>query len=249
MHLRAVADSIEVTAWGPGGDWTLEHAPELLGFDDDASDFQPFHPVLRDAHRRLAGLRIGRTSAVVEALVPSILEQKVAGKEAWRSYAGLVHAVSEPAPGPLGLLLPPSPERLGELPYHAFHRFGIERRRAVAMTRACGRARRLEETTTMSAEEAHRRLTAFPGIGEWTAAEVATVALGDPDAVSVGDYHLPHVVSWALAGEPRGDDDRMLELLEPYRGHRGRVIRLIEAAGMWPPRFGPRQRLRSIAGM
>ena len=72
------------------------------------------------------------------------------------------------------------------------------------------------------------------------------VALGDADAVSVGDYHLPNVVAWALAGEPRGDDARMLELLEPYRGHRGRVMRLLLAGGVGPPRRGPRLQLRHL---
>jgi hypothetical protein len=43
-----------------------------------------------------------------------------------------------------------------------------------------------------------------------------------------------------LAGEPRGDDARMLELLAPYAGQRGRVIRLLEAARIKIPRFGPR---------
>ena len=70
--------------------------------------------------------------------------------------------------------------------------------------------------------------------------------LGDSDAVSVGDYHLPNLVSWALAGEPRGNDDRMLELLEPYRGHRGRVVRLLEKGIGHAPRYGPRLALREI---
>jgi 3-methyladenine DNA glycosylase/8-oxoguanine DNA glycosylase len=78
---------------------------------------------------------------------------------------------------------------------------------------------------------------------------VAAVALGDPDAVSVGDYHLPHLVAWALAGKPRGDDALMLELLEPFRGNRGRVLRLLELGGHHAPRFGPRRPLRSIAGL
>jgi len=99
----------------------------------------------------------------------------------------------------------------------------------------------------MEPEAARRRLRALPGIGPWTAAEVTALALGDPDAVSVGDFHLPHVVSWALAGEPRGSDERMLELLEPYRGHRGRVLRLLQLAGITAPRFGPRMPLRWIA--
>ena len=101
----------------------------------------------------------------------------------------------------------------------------------------------------MAPAEATRRLRVLPGIGAWTAAEVSLVALGDADAVSVGDYHLPHHVAWALAGEPRADDARMLELLEPYRGHRGRVIRLVVAGHPGPPRFGPRLPLNSIANV
>ncbi|HXF57914.1 MAG TPA: DNA-3-methyladenine glycosylase 2 family protein, partial [Actinomycetota bacterium] len=111
---------------------------------------------------------------------------------------------------------------------------------------AARHARRLEDLVGRSREEAYRRLLALPGVGPWTAAEVALVALGDADAVSLGDYHLPHAVAWALAGEPRGTDQRMLELLEPYTGHRGRVLRLIAAAGIRPPRFGPRLPLRSF---
>ena len=74
-------------------------------------------------------------------------------------------------------------------------------------------------------------------------------AFGDPDVVSVGDVHLPSTVSWALAGEPRATDERMLELLEPFRGQRGRVVRWIESAGIQAPRFGPRMPPRRIAGI
>ena len=101
----------------------------------------------------------------------------------------------------------------------------------------------------MALDAAYRRLRALPGIGPWTAAEVAMRALGDPDAVSVGDFHLPNLVAFALAGEARGDDARMLDLLEPYRGHRGRVIRLLEASGLRPPVRGPHLQLRSIAAI
>jgi 3-methyladenine DNA glycosylase/8-oxoguanine DNA glycosylase len=73
------------------------------------------------------------------------------------------------------------------------------------------------------------------------------VAYGDPDVVTVGDYHLPHLVSWALAGEPRGTDERMLELLEPFAGNRGRVVALLALAGLGAPRFGPHMPIRSFA--
>ena len=191
---------------------------------------------------------------MVEALVPTILEQKVVGIEARRSYAHLVRALGEPAPGPAGaagMRVPPSPGTLAATPSYVFHRFGVERKRADTIRTACTYAARLEETVAMATDDARRRLTALPGVGPWSAAEVGMVALGDADAVSVGDYHLPHQVAWALAGEPRADDARMLELLEPYRGQRGRVIRLLlngSPVGL-PPRRGPRMPLRSIAAI
>ena len=99
----------------------------------------------------------------------------------------------------------------------------------------------------MDLPSARQRLEAFPGVGPWTAAKVALVALGDPDAVQVGDYHLPHIVAYALEGKPRSTDERMLELLEPYRGHRARAVRLIGLTGIGAPRFGPKMPLRNIA--
>ncbi len=227
-------------AWGPGAEWALDALPDLVGAADTADDFRPTDPVVADLHRRHRGLRISRSAAVVEALVPSILEQKVLGLEARRSYARLVRAFGEPAPGPGALVVPPDPAALAATPSWAFHRFGVEARRADTVRLACSYASRLEEVAGMVMDDAYRRLTAVPGVGRWTAAEVALVALGDADAVSVGDYHLPNLVAWALAGEPRADDARMLELLEPYRGHRGRVIRLIVSGGPHPPRYGPR---------
>lgn len=241
--------TVEAEAWGPGAHWCLEHAPLLLGLDDDPASFAPAHPVLHRIHRRLKGLRVGRSDAVVEAIVPAILEQKVTSIEARRSFRKLVAAYGEPAPGPLGLVLPPAPRVLATLPYHAFHRFGIERRRADTIRRACSYAHRLEEARSLSAAAARARLLALPGVGPWTAAVVAGAAFGDADAVIVGDYHLPHLVAWALAGEPRADDRRMIELLEPYEGHRGRVLRLLRAGAGKGPSHHPHLRIRSISAI
>jgi 3-methyladenine DNA glycosylase/8-oxoguanine DNA glycosylase len=249
LHLRTLEDGLQARAWGAGRQWLLDRAARLVGADDDPRRFTPTHPIVAELHRRMPGLRIPRTERVAEALVPSVLEQKVTGIEARRSWVALARRYGERAPGPADLLLPPEADRLAELPYHAFHPLGIERRRADTIRRACRVARRLEEACVMDSAAAARRLQAVPGIGPWTAAEVALVALGDRDAVSVGDYHLPHQVAWALAGEERGDDARMLELLEPFRGHRGVVVRLIAAAGLGPPRRAPRARLRSFARM
>ena len=242
-HHRPAA--VLARAWGPGAEQAMASAPALIGEDDEPHRFQAHHPVLRRLQRSHPGLRLPRSGRVFHALLPAILEQKVTGTEAFRSYAALLRTKGEPAPGPGDLLLPPAPETVAGLPYHAFHPLGVERRRADVIRRAASRAAWLEGAR--DAAEASRRLTALPGIGPWTAAEVVRSAFGDPDAVSVGDYHVPNMVAWALAGEPRADDARMLELLEPYRGQRGRVQRYLEVARITAPRHGPRMSPRSIA--
>jgi 3-methyladenine DNA glycosylase/8-oxoguanine DNA glycosylase len=88
-------------------------------------------------------------------------------------------------------------------------------------------------------------LRAVPGIGPWTAAEIAQRALGDADAVSVGDLHLPRLVGWALAGRPF-DDDAMLAELAPYTPHRHRAVRLVELSGVGMPHFAPRYQVRDF---
>jgi 3-methyladenine DNA glycosylase/8-oxoguanine DNA glycosylase len=214
---------------------------------DDDSSFQPRHPVVAGLHHALPGLRVPRTEAVLEAVVATIVEQKVAGMDAWRSYRALVRSLGEPAPGPAGLMLPPDGRTLARTPYFVFHRFGLERRRAEAIRFAAARASSLEAVADVDLGSGRTRLLALPGVGPWSAAEVMRLALGDADAVSVGDYHLPHMVTYAFTGERKGSDERMLELLEPYRGHRGRVQLLLEAGGIGPPRRGPRMPLRNLA--
>lgn len=247
VRLQRRDGHIEVQAWGDGAEWAVHNAPAWCGQQDDDSGFAPKHPLIARLHREIRGIRMPRTGAVFEALIPTVILQQVTTEEARSSYHHLVNAMGDPAPGPLPLKIPPSADLLARTPYWRFHRFGIERRRADIIIRAARSAKRVEETAGMDIEAAYRRLLAFPGVGPWTAAKVAMVALGDADAVPVGDYHLPHSVGFAFEGTARSSDDRMLELLEPYRGHRARVIRLIIAAGIIAPRFGPRKPLRNIA--
>ena len=192
-------------------------------------------------------MRFPSWSTVVEILFPTILEQKVHGRAARDAFRKIVYRYGERAPGPRKLWLQPPPEALAGLPYYEYHPFGVEQRRAAIVREVCARAGRMEEALCFPSDRARTRLQAITGVGVWSSAEVARIAWGDPDAISLNDFHVPHTVAWALAGEARGDDARMLELLEPYKGQRARVVRLIEAAGIAAPKFGPRMAIQPIA--
>ena len=232
-------------AWGPGAGWLLDSLPAQLGCHDDRAGFTARHPVVGELALRYEGLRIGRSGRVFEALVPAVLEQKVVGREAHRAWRYLLGKFGAAAPGPApdGMRVFPSPRTWARIPSWDWHRAGVEGVRARTIITAAAVAARLEQALEEDPAEADRRLRSLPGIGVWTSAEIRQRAMGDPDAVSVGDYHLPNAVGWTLARRTT-DDDGMLELLAPYAGHRYRVTRLIELGGSRPPRRGPRMPVR-----
>lgn len=246
LRLSGQGDVVSAQSFGPGSDWALASAPDLLGASDTLDGFAP-SGVVAELHRRLRGLRMPRARTVFQCAILPVLEQKVTGSEAWQSYAALQRALGEPAPGPAQLLLPPDPKAVATLPSHEYRALGIEGKRASALVNAAKRARRLEELPEMPLADAHRRLQAISGIGPWTSAEVARVALGDADAVSIGDYNLPRLVAYNLIGEEQADDARLLELLEPFAGHRGRACLLLMIGGRSVPRRGPRMAARPFA--
>jgi 3-methyladenine DNA glycosylase/8-oxoguanine DNA glycosylase len=231
-------------AWGSGAAWALDQAPALVGAEDHLDGFDPAaHRFVARAHHARRGLRIVRTGTVWDLLVPTILAQRVTGGEAARAWTRLVRQHGTPAPGPHGLRLAPSPEVCGGLPDHVWHRLGVERSRAAAVRHAAKHAAKLERALTLPRAERLRTFCLVPGIGPWTTELALRSAAGDADAVEVGDFHVKNQVAWNLAGEPRGTDERMLELLVPFAGHRGRVVRLVVNAGQRPPAFGPRLRV------
>jgi 3-methyladenine DNA glycosylase/8-oxoguanine DNA glycosylase len=134
----------------------------------------------------------------------------------------------------------PDARTWASVPVWDWHRAGVDAKRARTIT-ACARvAARLEEAASMPPAEARARLEKVPGVGVWTSAEVVQRALGDADAVSVGDFHVAAAVGWALTGE-RTDDAGMLRLLAPYAPHRHRVVRLLFLGGRaQAPRRGPK---------
>lgn len=236
---------VRVRAWGAGSTWSLDAAPGLLGLEDDPTGFVAHDDLVADGMRRRSGWRITRTRLVMQSLVPAIVEQRVTGPEAFAGHARLVRCFGEPAPGPgraLGLMVPPSPRDWAKIPSWEWIRSGIDRARAEAAVRASSYAGRVEECADLPLAQAHRRLRALPGVGEWTTAEVAQRALGDPDSPSFGDYHMARNLTWALTGRT-GDDALARELLAPYAGQRYRAQVFVLAAAGMRPRRGPRRTL------
>jgi 3-methyladenine DNA glycosylase/8-oxoguanine DNA glycosylase len=244
----AAGTAVRAQAWGPGADWLLDALPAALGLHDDITGFDPSgHPVLRQVARRHPGLRLGRSGRLMEALVPAVLEQKVLTIEAHRAWRILLakYGGQPPGPAPRGMRVFPDPKTWRRIPSWDWHRAGVEGVRAQTIIRACTVAGRLERLLASSHEEADRLLRTIPGIGIWTSAETRQRAAGDPDAVSVGDAHLPDMVGWALAGRSATSDEEMLELLGPYAGHRHRVTRLVKLSGLGgPPRRAPKLPVR-----
>ena len=242
LLLRSIASAIDATAWGPGAERAIDQVPALCGSGDDDSGFDPaHHPLVADLHHRTPGLRLTTAARILPFLVPTILGQKVTGIEQKRAWRELVarHGESAPGPAPQGLRVAPPPSVWKRVPSWEWHAAGVGPQRSDTVMRAVAVGDSLERAAAVPAAEASRRLRTIPGIGVWTAAETVQRSHGDPDAVSVGDFHVAKRVGWALTGQ-RVDDDGMLELLEPWRGHRQRVVRLIEAAGIGYERHGPR---------
>ncbi|WP_432037013.1 DNA-3-methyladenine glycosylase family protein [Streptomyces cucumeris] len=241
---------IEAHAWGPGAAWLLDGLPSMLGAHDDPSGFTPRHRLVHEAHRRNPGLRLIRTGLVLESLIPSILEQKVTSDEAYRAWRLLLQRHGEPAPGPVERMrVMPDPRAWSLIPSWEWHKAGVDSKRSATILRAVRAARRLEEAAAMDLAAASARLRLIPGIGPWTAAETLQRSNGTPDAITVGDLHLPRIVGYALTGQRGADDAAMLELLAPYAGQRHRAARLILLSGRTPPRRAPRFAVRDFRAM
>ncbi|MEO9247537.1 3-methyladenine DNA glycosylase [Citricoccus nitrophenolicus] len=250
-----VAGPVPVLAWGPGARAAVAGARRLLGLDDDWSAFdtglvpegagEPGGAVLphavRRARRAHPGLRLPATGRMVDQLFMVVLEQKVTHDQARAGWRWLVRSHGEPAPAPApeGMLLPPTAEAVRRIPSWQWHAGWVQPAQSRALLRVAERATALERLGNRGVDEVVDTLTKLPGIGVWTAAETVQRTHGAPDTVAVGDYHLAHHVGEVLSGR-RTDDAGMLRLLEPWAGHRQRVVRLIGLSGYRYSRFGPR---------
>jgi 3-methyladenine DNA glycosylase/8-oxoguanine DNA glycosylase len=249
LRVRRTRDRVLGDVWGEGGTWLSARLGRICGLLDDPSSFSTDHPIVAELHHRHPGSRFGRTGLVFDALVNGIVGQKVTGHEAHAAIYGLTRRFGDPAPGPnQNLRLPPDPVRVAEAPYWEFHDLHLEKRRADVLRTVAASATRIEALAGAYPAEAEKVLLGFPGIGPWTVSKTLAPSHGDADQVDVGDFHLKHMVVFHLTGRPRGTDDEMLELLEPFRPHRGRVARLLHTLGH-APKFGARMTPRDITKM
>ncbi|MFE0177470.1 DNA-3-methyladenine glycosylase family protein [Streptomyces sp. NPDC059002] len=253
LRVALRAGAVEAEAWGQGAAWFLDQLPAMLGELDDPAAFEPRHRLVAATAHRRPGLRLTRTSLVLESLIPSILEQKVTTDEAYRAWRLLVRTYGEPAPGPTPakarMHVMPDPRTWSLIPSWEWHKAGVDNKRASTILRAVARASRLEEAASMDPLQAQSRLELIPGIGPWTSAETVQRSNGAPDAVTVGDLHLPGIIGHALADNRNADDAEMLRLLTPYEGQRHRATRLILLSGKTPPRREPRMPRGNIAAL
>lgn len=253
LHLReesapAPGSRIRAQAWGGGAAWALASVPALLGEQDDWTEFDDeafvatLPRMVTETRRRHRSLRLPSTGRIMDSLIPVVLEQKVTVLEAYYAWRYLVtrYGVDAPGPAPAGMKAAPAPETWRRIPSWDWHKARVDSARSGTILRACAQASGLER---LAAEPLGTGLTAklcsLPGVGAWSAAEITQRTHGAPDSVSVGDYHLAAYVGAALTGR-RTDDAGMLRLLEPWRGHRQRVVRMLVLSGYRKPTYGPR---------
>lgn len=254
-RLWQVQGEVHADAWGPGAEELVTGLPGLLGEHDHPETFQPGEPALADAHRRLRGFRVPRTGRVLEALLPAIVEQRVIGIDAREAWRRLVQRLGDrpPGPAPAGMRLPPSSEQWASLPSWEWLRAGVDEHRMRAAVASLRLAPSLERAAARldpgdDPEPLYRRLRSIPGVGVWTAAQVGERALGDADALPLGDYHLADLAGYAFLGRSLADDE-IEPFFEHWRPHRYRVWRILELSP-FPrrPLRGPRRPLQRPAG-
>ena len=249
IRVRRTRETLVGESWGAGAGWLLGRLGGISGLDDDPAAFQTDHELVSKLHRRNMGSRFGRTDLVFDALIVAICGQKVTGQEAAKALSGLYLTFSEPAPGPNpNLKLPPDAARMAEAPYWMYHDLHLEKRRADVIRLVSMSAEKIDALREKSPASAEDVLSTFSGVGVWSTAGTLVGSHGDPDQVQVGDFHAKHMVVHHLTGKDRGTDEEMLELLEPFRPHRGRVTRLLHTLGH-EPKFGPRMTPRDITRM
>ncbi len=233
VEVLVEGDGVTVSADGATEAEVVADLVDALETDDGVRAFSPGHPLLAKLHRARAGLRLVRVPWRFDVACCAVLQQRVTVREAWQEWGRIAKRYGA-AVG--GLRVFPSAESISRMDSWRFEELGVDPKRTRAMI---GLARDVQRRGTFSWKDLARvrkHMHAVRGIGPWTTEMTLGFGYGDPDALPLADLHLPHLVTWALAREARGSDERMVELLEPFRGHRFRAVRLLLDAGIVVPR-------------
>ena len=200
------------------------------------------HPLVVQLARRSPGIRDSRTGAVLELLVPAILEQKVTGHGGLARVGGTHPCPRRPAPGPSEwhLRLAPNAATLAGLRYYAYHPFGIERRRAERIRRVASRAAWFEAIVDLPLADAYARLRALRRTGR-----------GPPPRSASGRWAMwtrsasatSTCQAWSPSRSPASHAETTpgcSSCSSRSPAERALVVRLLELSGVRPARRGPR---------
>ncbi|QMV24252.1 helix-turn-helix domain-containing protein [Streptomyces sp. SCUT-3] len=199
-------------------------------------------PLLAPLVAARPGLRVPGHVDGFELAVRAVLGQQVTVKGA-RTLAGrLVERLGKPLDAPAGTLtrLFPAAEAVAADDLEGIGLTGARARalRALAGAVADGR---LVLDPGADREEAARGLLALPGVGPWTASYVAMRALGDPDAMPLGDLVLRKSLGALGAPDTAAALAAAAERWRPWRAYAAGHLWALAADDGAPagPRTGP----------
>jgi hypothetical protein len=201
-----------------------------LPLDDGYERFAPGDSVIAPLLRAFPGGRILPVPWLFDLACSVVLQQRVSFSEARRSWCAIARTLG--TSDAFGTAFP-RPETMARVPSWQWRDFGVDVQRARTLSAlAHEEASRPFLRPTLAFDDVRARLRSIPGIGPWTTEMILGFGAGDPDAVLVGDLHLPNLAAWAFARRPRGTDEELLGFLAAYPGQRFRVARLLIAAKM-----------------
>jgi len=242
VRVAAVERGVEITCEGAEAGQKLAELVSSFEVDDGHETFLPEHPLLRRLRRDQIGLRLLRVPWLFDVACGAVLQQRVRFADACKDWRNIAERFGERDLA--GSVAFPSSSVLSGIPSWELEGLGIDAKRVRALIALAREVRMNPLRMEMSYSELRGRLGRVPGVGPWTVETTLGFGAADPDALPLGDLYLPHIVSYALTGKAEGNDDRMVELLEPYRGHRFRVVRLLYGARLTLPRMASRRPTR-----
>ena len=208
IEIRRRGDVVEVEAWGPGADRAIDAAPAFIGIDDDRSGFAPAN---RSSPTSIAAGRASGSGAAGPSSRRS--SRRSSSRRSPASRPGAACAGSSPGgasrhPGRSGCgscRQPGGPR--GDSPTTRSTRSGWSGGGPTSSGAVAARANRFEEIVdAAAAPPRYARLRAMPGIGPWTAAEVARPGARRPGRGQ--RRRLPPAEPRGLRARRRAEGDR-----------------------------------------